>query len=124
MTDAGSTWRLSDFVELDHRQCLDYLQQSRRGHLAATRSALPIVIPVELTWLAGRLLIASSRGDGLDLSPGSVVALEVDEPGPLTSTNWSVLAQGVLEPVQVEQVARAHLAFRFELLSGWQRTLD
>lgn len=80
---------------LTEGECRQLLASERRGHLAMTRRALPVVEDVEYGVVDGDVVLrtASDSWFGRAL-PGSVIALEAGQWDEGVGAGWSVLVQG------------------------------
>jgi len=85
---------------LNHRQCLDLLQEARVGRLAFTEDGLPAVHPVNFRLWRDDVVIRVAGGAKLAAAIDNVVvAFEADELDPDLHTGWSVTVVGHAEPV-------------------------
>lgn len=85
---------------LNHRQCLDLLQEVRVGRLAFTEDGLPAVQPVNFRLWRDDVVIRVAGGAKLAAAIDNVVvAFEADELDPDLHTGWSVTVVGHAEPV-------------------------
>jgi nitroimidazol reductase NimA-like FMN-containing flavoprotein (pyridoxamine 5'-phosphate oxidase superfamily) len=88
-------------VELDRRECLRLLASAQVGRVVHTDRALPACTPVSFRLVGPAVVFRTSPGSRLAAATAdAVVAFEVDEIDPATSTGWSVLVRGVASAVR------------------------
>src|SRR5579862_3391695 len=101
--------RFVSLNEMTTSECLARLATVEHGRLAISHKALPVVVPVKVSFLENRLHVSSLLGNAIPLSAGSVVALEVGTMGSNTPDEWSVEVRGLLQPSAVPQASEAGL---------------
>jgi hypothetical protein len=111
--------------------CLARLATATVGHLAVTRKALPLVVPVRIRLVGNEIGIESLLGSTIPLTTGSVVALETDavNEGLLA---WSVQVRGSLRrqshdsklvPLHRRATGDDGYLLSTEEVSGWSTTM-
>jgi hypothetical protein len=124
----GQVPRLSD------ERCRSLLAGASQGHLALSRSALPLIVPVSCVLDGDALVVRAGLGlvGTVPRQPG-VVAFETAGASSDGAWRWEVLVQGHCElteeglapknPPQltlVDPTLTAVLRMRIERLAGWQ----
>jgi nitroimidazol reductase NimA-like FMN-containing flavoprotein (pyridoxamine 5'-phosphate oxidase superfamily) len=118
---------------LSPERCRSLLNEAEAGHLALSRGALPVVLPVTCALAAGSLLVRAGPGslDRLSAQPG-VVAFATTILGTGGTSRCEVLVQGRAEIVQfasaeipprlnlINSSLTTVLRVTPELLTGWQ----
>ena len=85
---------------VEYDECFRLLAQTPIGRVVATAGALPLVEPVCFGLDGHGIVFRTEPGSCLAAATaGSVVAFEVDEIDPLTSSGWSVVVTGVAHHV-------------------------
>lgn len=85
---------------LNHRQCLDRLQQVRVGRLVFTEDGVPAIHPVNFRVWQGDVVLRVAGGPKLEAATShQVVAFEADELDADLRNGWSVTVVGTAEPV-------------------------
>ena len=116
-------------AELTRPECLELLATATNGHLAVTHRALPVVVPVRINFVDGKLVIASLIDDVTPLVAGSIVALETGLLEVDAMMQWSVLVQGMLTVTgdhnllwALDRPTAAARAFHlsYEIVTGWR----
>jgi hypothetical protein len=88
------------FEELGPEDCLDLLRDEPVGHVALTKRALPVVVPVNFAVLDGDIVWRSDEATGLSgASADFVVAFEADHYEAGYTQGWSVMVQGLAHVV-------------------------
>jgi len=108
-----------EIVELDEESCRTLLGLEVVGRLGVgTPDASPDIVPVNFVVRAGDPVFRSHDGVLLRRVLGARVSLQVDRVDWFHRTGWSVLVQGVAEPVAPEDAA-ALLADGDDDLDTW-----
>ncbi len=82
------------------QECLSLLGHARIGHLALTLDALPVVRTVRFALADDAIVVRVRPGSRLHRAAvGRVVAFHVDDYDEGARGGWSVMVQGVCEPV-------------------------
>jgi nitroimidazol reductase NimA-like FMN-containing flavoprotein (pyridoxamine 5'-phosphate oxidase superfamily) len=85
-------------IELERRQCLELLAQTRIGRVVLSVDCIPVALPVNVAVLDGDVVFATGAGSKFDAAiRGQVVSVEADHIDPLYHTGWSVLVTGVAQ---------------------------
>ncbi|MCW2680455.1 MAG: hypothetical protein JWM62_1856 [Frankiales bacterium] len=88
-------------IELDRDACLSLLAGGKVGRVVHTDRALPACTPVNYRLVGQAVVFRTSPTSRLAAATSdAVVAFEVDDIDPDTSTGWSVLATGVASAVR------------------------
>jgi nitroimidazol reductase NimA-like FMN-containing flavoprotein (pyridoxamine 5'-phosphate oxidase superfamily) len=97
----------SDATDLDvltRTECIQLLSGMRIGRLGLSVSALPVVLPVNFAILNDFIVVRTGAGTKLEAAiSGSVVAFEVGDVDENTMSGWSVLVQGIANPISTQE---------------------
>ncbi|MCU1456469.1 MAG: pSRTUE45c [Actinomycetia bacterium] len=105
---------------LTRRDALDLLLAGGRGRVAATRRAVPIIIPVTFGVVDDDVVFSPEAGEGRDQAiTDAVVAFETDKLGADGHTEWEVHVTGV---ARVLDDATGLHRFRLSspVVTGWR----
>ena len=103
---------MDDGLELlDENECARLLQAGGIGRVGVTINGLPVILPVNYSWLDGDVIFRTGPGSKLRAaSRHAVIAFEIDAHDTELRTGWSVLAIGrselVDEPEERSQLER------------------
>ncbi|HTL85548.1 MAG TPA: pyridoxamine 5'-phosphate oxidase family protein [Acidimicrobiia bacterium] len=80
---------------LSEEQCIELLAAHHLGRVGVTVGGLPVILPVNYTWIDDAIVFRTSVGTKLHAATEhAVVAFEVDAHDESEHTGWSVLAVG------------------------------
>jgi len=87
---------IDDGLELlDEAECTALLSSCHVGRVGITVAGLPVILPVNFTWIDGSIVFRTGAGTKLHAaSNGAVIAFELDDYDAGTASGWSVLAIG------------------------------
>ena len=92
---------MNTLVTLDRRECLRLLAGAPVGRVVHTDRALPACTPVNFRLLGEAVVFRTAASSRLAAATAdAVVAFEVDDIDPVTSTGWTVLVTGVATAVR------------------------
>jgi uncharacterized protein len=85
----------NEFTRLDRAECLQLLAGLPVGRLILTVNALPVVRPMNFALVDELIVLRTAAGTTVaDKVDDMIVAFEVDDLDPATSTGWSVTVTG------------------------------
>ena len=91
----------SNLVTLDRQECLRLLAGETVGRVVHTDRALPACTPVNFRLVGEAVVFRTAASSRLAAATAdAVVAFEVDDIDPETSTGWTVLVTGVATAVR------------------------
>jgi nitroimidazol reductase NimA-like FMN-containing flavoprotein (pyridoxamine 5'-phosphate oxidase superfamily) len=86
---------------LTPEECWDLIREAPVGRVGFTDVGQPTILPVNHAVLGHRIVIRTARGALLHQAlMNRPVAFEVDGFDPETRTGWSVLVQGLVQPMR------------------------
>ena len=85
--------------EMSRADCLDFLSRYDVGRVAVSTGEGPLVVPVNYILDGESVIFRSDPGTKIDLMYGGPVSFQLDQIDPRSRTGWSVLVQGMAEPV-------------------------
>ena len=92
---------MDSLVTLDRTECLRLLAGAAVGRVVHTDRALPACTPVNFRLLGEAVVFRTAASSRLAAATAdAVVAFEVDDIDPVTSTGWTVLVTGVATAVR------------------------
>ena len=96
-------------AELDRAECLRRLAQAGVGRVSTTVAALPTIFPVHYAMLDDDIVFRTVAGTTLaDAVQDAVVAFEIDDIDPWSTTGWSIVVVGHAREITTpDQIARA-----------------
>jgi nitroimidazol reductase NimA-like FMN-containing flavoprotein (pyridoxamine 5'-phosphate oxidase superfamily) len=94
---------------LTEHECGALLATARIGRVGVTVGGLPVILPVNYTYLSGDVFFRTGEGTKFRAaSGGAVIAFEVDAYDEAAQQGWSVLAIGradiVTDPAEIADV--------------------
>ncbi len=94
---------------LTEEECGALLATARIGRVGVTVGGLPVILPVNYTYLSGDVFFRTGEGTKFRAaSGGAVIAFEVDAYDEAAQQGWSVLAIGradiVTDPAEIADV--------------------
>ena len=100
---------------LDTDQCEALLGTTAVGRVGITMAGLPVILPVNYTYVDNSIVFRTSEGTKLHAaSNGAVIAFEIDDYNQSTHRGWSVLVVGraehVTEPLELAALDKHQLA--------------
>jgi nitroimidazol reductase NimA-like FMN-containing flavoprotein (pyridoxamine 5'-phosphate oxidase superfamily) len=106
-------------AEMDRAECLRRLAQAGVGRVSTTVAALPTIFPVHYAMLDDDIVFRTGAGTTVaDAVQDAVVAFEIDDIDPWSTTGWSIVVVGhAREVTGPDQIARAERL----PLNRWQR---
>ena len=82
-------------AEMDRAECLRRLAQAGVGRVSTTVAALPTIFPVDYAMLDDDIVFRTAAGTTLaDAVQDAVVAFEIDDIDPWSTTGWSIVVVG------------------------------
>jgi len=87
--------------DISYEQCVSYMRYSSYvGRLGFTLKGVPSIIPINYLFDNGSIFFKTLDGTTISGLQGQLVAFEVDDNRPLTHSGWSVVARGIVQPVE------------------------
>jgi uncharacterized protein len=109
----GALPRARGLHELDEDECRRLLATRPVGRLAFLHGGRPAIVPLNFAIAEGEVVFCTGEGGRLDGIAAQPVAFEVDDVDVAYHQGWSVVVEGVAEPLwgpeELERAARLPL---------------